>query len=65
MIVSLPLNTFIARVLKNMQGKQMKNRGKAVPFFHSLGSCATFFLSGNAVVMVDSSCALTQSGGSA
>ncbi|KAB5588814.1 Metal resistance protein YCF1 [Ceratobasidium theobromae] len=28
MIVSLPLNTFIARVLKDMQGKQMKNRDK-------------------------------------
>ncbi|CAE6433317.1 unnamed protein product [Rhizoctonia solani] len=28
MIVSLPLNTFIARVLKNMQREQMKNRDK-------------------------------------
>ncbi|KAF8747849.1 ABC transporter transmembrane region [Rhizoctonia solani] len=28
MIVSLPLNTFIARVLKNMQSEQMKNRDK-------------------------------------
>ncbi|KAJ1307098.1 hypothetical protein OPQ81_001216 [Rhizoctonia solani] len=28
MIVSLPLNTFIARMLKNMQGEQMKNRDK-------------------------------------
>ncbi|CAE6434162.1 unnamed protein product [Rhizoctonia solani] len=28
MIVSLPLNTFIARVLKKMQGVQMKNRDK-------------------------------------
>ncbi|KAG8684180.1 hypothetical protein FRC11_012505, partial [Ceratobasidium sp. 423] len=28
MIISLPLNTFIARVLKNMQGQQMKNRDK-------------------------------------
>ncbi|EUC56004.1 multidrug resistance-associated ABC transporter, partial [Rhizoctonia solani AG-3 Rhs1AP] len=28
MIISLPLNTFIARVLKKMQGEQMKNRDK-------------------------------------
>ncbi|KAG9121358.1 hypothetical protein FRC07_002714, partial [Ceratobasidium sp. 392] len=28
MVVSLPLNTFIARVLKKMQGEQMKNRDK-------------------------------------
>ncbi|CAE6405604.1 unnamed protein product [Rhizoctonia solani] len=28
MIISLPLNTFIARVLKNMQGEQMRNRDK-------------------------------------
>ncbi|KAH9935900.1 metal resistance protein YCF1 [Epithele typhae] len=28
MIVSIPLNTFIARILKNLQEKQMKNRDK-------------------------------------
>ncbi|KAG9104389.1 hypothetical protein FRC06_002943 [Ceratobasidium sp. 370] len=28
MVVSLPLNTFIARILKQMQGEQMKNRDK-------------------------------------
>ncbi|QRV89229.1 ABC transporter transmembrane region [Ceratobasidium sp. AG-Ba] len=28
MVISLPLNTFIARVLKKMQGEQMKNRDK-------------------------------------
>ncbi|CAE7095301.1 unnamed protein product [Rhizoctonia solani] len=28
MVISLPLNTFIARVLKNMQAEQMKNRDK-------------------------------------
>lgn len=28
MIVSIPLNTFIARILKKLQEKQMKNRDK-------------------------------------
>lgn len=28
MIVSIPLNTFVAQVLKKMQEKQMKNRDK-------------------------------------
>jgi hypothetical protein len=44
MIVSLPLNTFIARVLKKMQGVQMKNRGMywflvvcALKFYHPTG----------------------------
>ncbi|KAF8751844.1 ABC transporter transmembrane region [Rhizoctonia solani] len=45
----LPLNTFIARVLKNMQSEQMKNRGTYwlsiiafVSSFRWIGSSATF-----------------------